>query len=157
MSRRHVLYREQSIEGSLLGVFEFFSNAANLESITPGFLRFHIRTPQPITLRTGARIEYALSLFGIPVYWRTVISVWEPPVRFVDEQASGPFTYWRHEHTFEEHDGGVLMRDRVEYEEPLGVLGLLAHHVFVERLLRRVFDHRARQIRRLVANPTAER
>jgi ligand-binding SRPBCC domain-containing protein len=157
VSRRHVLYREQRIERPLQEVFEFFSNAANLEAITPRFLRFHIRTPQPIALQAGARIEYALSLFGVPVYWRTLISVWEPPVRFVDEQASGPFTHWRHEHTFEERDGGVLMRDRVEYEEPLGLLGLVAHHLFVERLLRRVFDYRAEQVDRLIATRSAER
>ncbi len=143
--------REQRIERPLAEVFEFFSNAGNLESITPGFLRFQIRTPQPIDIEAGTHIEYALSLFGIPVYWRTLISVWEPPHRFVDEQIAGPFTSWRHEHTFEERDGAVVMRDRVEYEEPLGFLGVIAHHLFVERMLDRVFDFRARTIVKLLA------
>lgn len=143
---RYVLVREQRFERPLGEVFEFFSNAANLEAITPGFLHFHIRTPQPIVMRSGANIEYALSLFGIPLYWRTVISVWEPPARFVDEQAAGPFTYWRHEHRFEACPGGVLMTDRVEYEVPLGWVGVIARHVFVERVLRRVFDYRAAKI-----------
>jgi ligand-binding SRPBCC domain-containing protein len=152
VTERHVLYREQRLELPLHEVFDFFSNAANLEAITPKFLRFRIRTPQPIHLEAGARIEYALSLFGVPVYWRTLISVWEPPHRFVDEQASGPFAHWRHEHTFEERDGAVIVTDRVEYQEPLGWLGLVAHHVFVERLLHRVFDFRSQVIRRLLVN-----
>jgi ligand-binding SRPBCC domain-containing protein len=147
-----VLYREQRIERPLSEVFSFFSNAGNLEAITPGFLCFRIITPQPIELAPGVHIEYALSLFGIPVYWRTLISVWEPPHRFVDEQLSGPFTYWSHEHTFEERDGGVLMADRVTYEEPLGVLGVFAHYAFVSWLLQRVFDFRGEKIRRLLAN-----
>lgn len=150
MPRRHVLLSEQRIDRPLSEVFDFFSNASNLEAITPGFLRFHIRTPQPIHIEQGTRIEYALSLFGMPIYWRTVISVWEPPHRFVDEQATGPFTYWRHEHRFEERDGAVVMSDRVEYEEPLGWLGLVAHHVFVERLLRRIFEFRAERISALM-------
>jgi ligand-binding SRPBCC domain-containing protein len=91
----------------------------------------------------GTRIDYQLSLVGIPVYWRTVISEWEPPFRFIDEQEAGPFEYWRHEHRFEDHGQFVTMVDQVTYQEPLGWLGAAAHHVFVGRLLDKVFDHRA--------------
>ena len=65
-------------------------------------------TPQPITIARGVVIDYQLSLFGAPFSWRTEISVWEPPNRFVDTQRRGPYREWIHTHTFRSTAGGTL-------------------------------------------------
>jgi ligand-binding SRPBCC domain-containing protein len=96
----------------------------------------------PVPMHTGARIEYRLSLFGVPARWKTRITDWQPGVRFVDEQESGPYTLWRHTHEFEAQGQSTIIRDRVEYLEPFGPLGRLAHVLFVKRTLDRVFDFR---------------
>jgi ligand-binding SRPBCC domain-containing protein len=150
------LERTQRIPRRKEEVFAFFADAANLEAITPAFLRFRILTPLPIEMRAGARIEYALSLFGVPFTWRTRITVWEPGLRFVDEQESGPYALWRHTHSFEEDGGATTMRDLVEYALPLGPLGILAHGLLVRRTVERIFDHRREVIaRRLGPDPGA--
>ena len=96
-------------------VFEFFSDAGNLETITPEFLNFRILSQLPIEMEVGALIDYRLRLYGIPFRWRTKISHWEPPVRFVDEQMRGPYRQWHHEHTFETVAEGTLCKDLVHY------------------------------------------
>lgn len=131
-------------------MFAFFGDAGNLEAITPAFLRFRILTPLPFEMRVGARIDYALSLFGIPVRWTTRITEWDPGVRFVDEQESGPYALWRHTHLFEDRGGSTLVRDVVDYREPLGPLGRIAHLLFVKRTLERIFDFREEAIARLL-------
>jgi ligand-binding SRPBCC domain-containing protein len=113
-------------------------------------LRFSIRTPLPIAMEEGARIEYALHLFGVPLRWRTRISVWEGGRCFVDEQESGPYARWRHTHTFEPVDGGTLVRDVVDYAMPFSALGRVAHVLFVGRTLDRIFSYRQRAIERLL-------
>lgn len=121
--------------------FGFFSDALNLEAITPAWLHFRVVAP-PDEMAAGGRIEYALGLHGVPIRWRTRIEVWEPPRRFVDVQVSGPYRLWEHTHAFEPEDGGTTIRDRVRYALPLGPLGRVAHAAFVRRDLERIFDHR---------------
>lgn len=144
----HRLEREQILPGMPEEVFPFFADARNLEALTPPFLGFRILTPLPIEMREGTLIDYSLSLFGAPMRWKTRIAVWEPGVRFVDEQLSGPYALWRHTHSFERRGAGTLMRDVVEYREPLGPLGTLAHHLFVARTVERIFDFRREAVDR---------
>jgi hypothetical protein len=151
MRRLHRLERTQRVALPLSEVFAFFSNASNLEALTPPFLRFRILTPMPVEMRVGAHIDYALSLLGIPIRWRTRITEWEPGVRFVDEQEEGPYAVWRHTHAFEsEGPSSTTVRDIVDYSLPFGPLGSLAHALFVERALGRIFDFRRDAIRRVL-------
>ncbi len=153
MAKNHVLERSQLIDRPIQETFAFFADAANLEAITPNFLAFRVVTPQPITLSVGTRIDYELTLFGVPLKWRTRIAAWQPGRCFVDEQEAGPYAVWRHSHEFEARGQATLMRDRVEYREPLGALGAFAHWLFVERTLARIFDYRRDAITQLLAAP----
>ena len=144
MSRTYDLKRVELLPRPLAEIFPFFADAANLERITPSFLRFRILTPLPIRMEQGALIDYRIQICGLPQRWRTLIEVYEPPRRFVDVQVKGPYRLWRHLHEFEEAPGGTLVSDRVEYALPLGVLGALAHALFVRRMLKRIFDYRSR-------------
>jgi ligand-binding SRPBCC domain-containing protein len=151
--RGYLLTAEQTVARGRDDVFPFFADAANLQRITPPFLRFRILTPRPIEMRTGATIDYALRVHGLPMRWRSVITEWAPPFRFVDEQARGPYRRWRHEHAFHERDGATVVRDRVEYRTPGGAL---VHRLFVERDVRRIFAYRMAVLDRLFGGPAAD-
>lgn len=127
-------------------VFAFFSEAHNLEAITPPELNFRILTPDPIVLETGALIEYQLRLFGVPFRWVTRIAEWIPPERFVDEQLRGPYALWVHTHTFEATPSGTVIRDQVRYRLPLSPLGDVSYP-FVRAQVGRIFEHRRRVVR----------
>jgi len=143
----YVLEREQLVRAPAARVFEFFSNAENLEAITPGFLGFRILTPTPIEMRKDTIIDYRIRLAGIPMRWRTRILSWETGRGFVDEQVSGPYALWEHTHRFVETDRGVLVSDRVRYALPFGPLGRIAHGLWVHSALARIFDHRFARVR----------
>lgn len=123
-------------------VFAFFADARNLDALTPPWLRFTILSPLPIEMRTGARIDYRLRIRGVSVRWQSEITVWDPPHRFVDEQRSGPYAWWRHEHTFVATGGRTAVLDAVSYRAPGGILEPLIHWLFVRRDLERVFAYR---------------
>jgi ligand-binding SRPBCC domain-containing protein len=127
-------------------IFPFFADAGNLDAITPPWLSFKIVTPRPIEMRAGTLIDYKLKVRGIPLKWRTLISEWQPPHRFKDEQLRGPYLQWIHEHTFEPHDGGTLARDIVQYAAPFD---FLTHRFFVRPDIEKIFAHRTEALKRL--------
>jgi ligand-binding SRPBCC domain-containing protein len=140
------LQREIVLPRPLAEVFAFFSDARNLQTITPDWLHFSILTPAPIEMRVGTLIDYWLRVRGLPLRWRSEITVWQPPHRFVDEQRRGPYRQWIHEHAFEAVAGGTLCRDSVRYAV-FG--GKIVERLFVRRDVKTIFDHRERKLREL--------
>jgi ligand-binding SRPBCC domain-containing protein len=129
-------------------VFEFFADAFQLETITPPWLHFAVLADPPIRMATGTRIDYRLRLHGVPIRWQSVISVWEPPNRFVDEQVRGRYRRWHHEHIFESIDGETRCRDIVDYE---AAGGRLVDSLFVRGDLRKIFLFRQQKLTELFA------
>lgn len=125
-------------------VFAFFADARNLQEITPPWLSFEVLTPGEITMRPGTLIDYRLRVHGIPLRWRSEITVWEPPRRFVDAQRRGPYRLWVHEHRFVGKDGGTLAVDDIRYAV---AGGSLVNALFVARDVRKIFEFRSRALR----------
>ena len=133
-------------------VFEFFADASNLEVLTPLWLKFSIATPTPIEMRPGTLIDYRLRFRGVPLRWRSEITVWDPPHRFADVQVKGPYRQWSHEHSFEKRDGGTLAGDRVAYAVWGGAL---ANSLVISRDVERIFNYREQKLIAVFGNGEA--
>jgi len=148
------LERKQVVPVPLDQAFAFFADARNLERITPPWLRFRI-VEAPDVLAEGARLRYRLSLFGIPIRWRTEIVAWSPPRGFVDVQRRGPFLLWEHAHRLAPVDGGTEIYDHVRYRLFLGPIGILVQRLLVRRWVDEIFDYRARKVPALLTRALA--
>lgn len=94
----------------------------------------------------GEQVTWRAWHFGIPWRMTSAISQLDRPTRFIDQQVSGPFRSFHHEHLFEVHDRRTLMRDIVSFTAPYGPLGRLAEKVFLERYMRQLIIRRNRVI-----------
>jgi ligand-binding SRPBCC domain-containing protein len=95
-------------------------------------------------------IKYIVKpMLGIPLKWVTKISEVEKPVYFIDEQLSGPYSIWHHQHHFRETRGGIEMTDIVNYQLPLGILGNIAHQIAIKKKVEKIFEYREHKLKEL--------
>lgn len=167
MSQR--LHLEQWVPFSLPRVFAFFSDPRNLPRIMPPPLGAKLvrveRVPPPdsshggVEAGVGTVIVVSVKLFPpLPVrtLWVARIVEFERLRHFADVQDRGPFRRWEHRHEFEARvEGGrdgTVVRDVLEYEVGLGILGEAAETLFVGRQMARTFAHRQRTLEALLAS-----
>jgi uncharacterized protein len=141
-----IFYTEQFIPYGVEPIFDFFSNHANLEKITPDILNFKTEKISTARVEKDTLIDYRLKIRGVPIGWRTLIETWDRPRKFVDTQLKGPYSYWRHTHKFIPVKNGTLMTDEVQYKVPLGELGRLVAGSFVESDVQKIFAYRRKVI-----------
>lgn len=138
---------ELFVRAELTEVWEFFSHPANLRHITPPDMNFKILTEvDGVKAYAGQIIRYTVApLWGIRLGWTTEITHCIDQQYFVDEQRSGPFAFWHHQHFFKPVSGGVMLRDVVHYALPLGPIGLIAKPIVGPRV-RAIFEFRKKAI-----------
>ena len=148
MSKVYSFKTVQQIPISLDEAWDFFSNPANLATITPDGMGFKtISKFHGDTMYAGQVIEYKVSpVLGIPLYWMTEITHVDDKKYFVDEQRYGPYSMWHHQHHFKVVEGGVEMTDIVHYKLPLWFLGDIANTVLVKKQLNGIFDYRFKKV-----------
>lgn len=128
----------------------FFSDPGNLARITPPEMAFRVTSPLPERMYAGMIVTYRVRPFNWwGVSWVTEITHVREPEFFVDEQRSGPYRLWHHQHHFREVENGVEMVDLVHYRLPFGFLGDLLAGGMVARRLTAVFDYRRKVLAEL--------
>jgi ligand-binding SRPBCC domain-containing protein len=102
----------------------------------------------------GDTVTWRARHFGVRFTMTSQITELAGPTRFVDEQVSGPFRRWWHEHVFEERDGTTLMTDTVEFASPLGPVGGLVDRLVLTRYLTRLLTERNRWLTHALTEAT---
>lgn len=131
--------------------WSFFSSAKNLALITPPEMEFKILTKlDDKEIYEGLLIDYTVKpVFGISLNWQTEIFKVDKPHSFADRQLKGPYKIWEHTHTFIQKENGTLMIDELKYQIPLGILGQLAHTVFVKEKVAEIFKFRENALEKI--------
>ncbi|GLB51837.1 hypothetical protein NBRC110019_08760 [Neptunitalea chrysea] len=141
------MYQLKSVQGlpiSLEEAWEFLCAPENLKTITPDYMGFNILSGTEDKMFQGQIIQYIVTpVANIKTKWVTEITHVQDKEYFVDEQRFGPYQLWHHKHFLEVTDGGIIMRDVVDYKLPGGILGQMAHPIMVLPKLKEIFHYRA--------------
>jgi ligand-binding SRPBCC domain-containing protein len=130
-----VFERDLRVRAPLDDVWAFHSTVDGLRSLTPGWANLRIEeierpddSRDAHVLTEGTRIHASVRPLGVGPRQRWV-SVIEERVEgdgrahFVDSMEDGPFPTWEHTHSFYADGDETVIRDRVEYETPVGGVG----------------------------------
>lgn len=143
----------QHVEISLEEAWGFFSNPANLATITPDDMDFSIIDAPPAKMYEGMLVRYKVSPFkGVRLNWTSEITEIKHHEYFIDEQVEGPYKYWHHEHHFKQTETGVELKDILYYKIPFGAFGGMFHKPLVKKKLNSIFKYRQRKIEALFTN-----
>jgi ligand-binding SRPBCC domain-containing protein len=101
-------------------------------------------------IELGEDVTWEAVHFGLRQRLTSRIVAMKRPTHFRDCMVAGAFRRIDHDHFFEAIPNGCTMvRDMFDYEAPLGVLGLLADRLFLERYMRGLLEARNQVIKRL--------
>lgn len=145
---RFVFVKESLIHATPERVFAFHEQPDALRLLTPPWERTRV-VQSALIADVGSRAIIEAPIFGlIKTRWVAEHTVYDPPRLFEDVQISGPFRKWRHRHIVSPHAEGAILRDEIDYEPPLGIVGRLAAPFVIEPRLRRLFAFRHEVTRR---------
>lgn len=134
--------KESLIAATPERVFAFHELPDAFERLIPPWENVRIVQRADIS-QIGSRAIIEQKIFGlVPSRWVAEHTAYDPPFMFEDVQVSGPFASWRHRHLIEPHPDGAILRDEIDLEPPLGVLGTLAAPIFIIPKIEKMFQYR---------------
>jgi len=135
--------KESIIRASPERVFAFHELPDAFERLIPPWEKAEVIQKADIS-RIGSRAIIRQKIFGlIPSQWVAEHTVYDPPRMFEDVQVSGPFKSWRHRHIIAPAgDKSAVLRDEIEFEPPLSLLGQIAAPLFILPKLEKMFAYR---------------
>ena len=140
--RRSTFVRESIIAAAPERVFAFHELPDALARLTPPWESSRVIQMARIS-EIGSEAVIETRILGvIPARWVARHTAYDPPRMFEDVQVAGPFRFWRHRHLIEPHASGALLRDEIEYEPPLGILGRIGAPFLIIPRLEKLFDYR---------------
>lgn len=136
--------KESLIHAAPERVFAFHEQENALELLLPPWETARVIQRATIA-EIGSRAVIETNIIGpIKTRWIAAHTRYEPPHLFEDVQIKGPFRRWQHRHIITTHPEGATLRDEIEYEPPLGILGRMVAPLLIEKRLGRLFEYRHR-------------
>jgi len=130
--------------------FDFVTRPENIRKISPPDVGLAF-TSALGRYAMGSRIEFKVQAFGLVREIVHEVTAFDEPGSFIEEQTSGPFQKWIHEHQFQDTgDGRVIIIDRIEFEKPGGVVGLIMTADRIRENLEIGFDFRHEKLEQLL-------
>ena len=100
------------------------TNEEAVAGVTSGLINLH----ETVTWRA--------THFGVKKLLTTKITGFNAPYFFRDEQLSGAFKYFIHDHHFEESKGITTMKDVFDFKSPYGFLGVIFNKIILTNYMK---------------------
>ncbi len=143
-------FKESRINAPPQVVFRFHEDPEALRKLIPPWEKMEVAESAG-SLLPGSKVVLHGHLGLLPIRWVAVHTEYDPPHLFADRQETGPFAWWYHRHRFlDDGEGGTILRDEVEYQAPLGLIGSWLGGWLIRRKLERMFAFRHDSTRRLI-------
>ncbi len=143
--------RSVSVSSPLEEVFDFLLRPENIVKISPPEMGLNfVNALEVVSL--GSVMEFKVLARGQVQHIAHEITHFDHPTQFIEKQVKGPFKLWEHVHAFEAEGDSVVIIDRISFEPPGGLIGLLVTEQKILESLDDGFSHRHEQLQKLLGN-----
>ena len=97
----------------------------------------------------GQTVTFEGKHFGFKQRLTVRVTEFERPTLFVDEMTEGNFRSFKHIHEFVTVRSGTMMRDRLIWKSPFGVVGRIVDELLLKRHLRELVSKRNLRLKQL--------
>jgi ligand-binding SRPBCC domain-containing protein len=116
------------------------SNETAIDGVTSGLINYN------------ETVTWKGKHFGVYLTHKSLISAMEIPTYFADEMLEGKFKSFKHQHTFIQKNGFVIMEDKIQYETPYGLFGKIFDLLLLKNHLSTFIAERNSFIKKLAEN-----
>jgi ligand-binding SRPBCC domain-containing protein len=134
---------------SIERAFDFLLRPANVVRISPPSVGLKMLSA-PEVVEKGSQIQFQIQAFGQIQSFIHHITAVDPVTLIREEQLQGLFKSWIHEHVFETVGPRTRIIDRITFEPPSGLLGLLLTKNRIADQLDDAYFHRNKTLAKLL-------
>jgi ligand-binding SRPBCC domain-containing protein len=130
-----------------LEVFDYLVDPSKLPELLGPAIEVEVRTPE-LPLKRGSEVHLFMTRMALTQSVRFRVEDVLRGSRLTYRQVEGLFRQWTHTMKFEDHGSGMtLVTDLVDYEVPLGILGLLADDLLLKADMQKLLVRRLKKVR----------
>lgn len=100
-------------------------------------------------MERGDFVTWETSHLGMKQKFTSQIVEMVKPNSFTDTMIHGAFHSFTHTHEFIEWGTETIMKDTVSFKSPLGILGKIADHLFLEKYMSHFIARHAQKVKRV--------
>lgn len=149
----YTLQIKYEVNTNISEAWTFFTKVNNIEQIMPPELNFNVTSSKPTNIYEGKIITFNTKI--IPFYNTNIISEIikiSHEKYFIDQQISGPYKIWHHEHHFKKtRNNTTIIIEKIKYKLYLHPFSRIIHKLFVKNKLINIFKYRIKETQRVLA------
>lgn len=131
--------------------FSFLTRPANIKAIAPPDLDM-VWVTAPEIIELGSKLVFKVRGFGIVQEFEHEIVSFEPQKSFRENMLRGPLPKWTHDYILEPAENDlVVLINRIEFEPPGGMLGMIVTEQRVKDQLQEGHHHRSAALQKQLA------
>lgn len=129
-------------------LFDFLVQPENLIKVSPPELQVRL-VEAPVRIELGSRITIVGKRWGVSQRMTTEVIGFDLGRLLTDEQREGPFRSFRHSRIIESAGAGVRLIEKIDFEPPGGLVGMLMTPSRIREGLAEVSEYRIRAMRKI--------
>lgn len=129
-------------------LFDFVTRVSNMQAVAPSEVNMTI-VEAPEILSLGSKLIFKIQAYGVSQQLIHEIVSFDRPTGFREKMIKGPLSAWTHDYIIDPNGSNqCVLLNRIEFEPPSGMLGMLLTADRIMNQLEDGYAHRSEALKK---------